>query len=124
MRLSTEKGPFVFNHRYLSDKREQCPVVFNPIEHVWDIMERRLRREYPNLINSTALERALQQIWNTIPQLQFARCISMVRRLRTVIESRGDHVITVTPEIFPPQGLKTRDSELQNAFWKLDTIFY
>jgi len=30
----------------------------NPIEHVWDIMGRRLRREYPNLQNLAALERA------------------------------------------------------------------
>lgn len=61
----------------------------NPIEHVWDIMGRRLRREYPNLLNLAALERALQQIWNSIPQPEIARCINMAERLRAVIESRG-----------------------------------
>lgn len=61
----------------------------NPIEHVWDIMGRRLRREYPNLQNLAALERALLQIWNTIPQPQIARCINMAERLAAVIENRG-----------------------------------
>jgi len=61
----------------------------NPIEHVWDIMGRRLRREYPNFQNLAALERALQQIWNTIPQPEITRCINMAERLRAVIENRG-----------------------------------
>lgn len=61
----------------------------NPIEHVWDIMGRRLRREYPNLHNLGELEHALQRIWNTIPQVQISRCINMAERLRAVIESRG-----------------------------------
>lgn len=61
----------------------------NPIEHVWDIMGRRLRREYPNLQNLAALERALQHIWNTIPQPQITVCINMAERLRAVIENRG-----------------------------------
>lgn len=61
----------------------------NPIEHVWDIMGRRLSREYPNLQNLAALERALQQIWNTIPQPEITRCINMAERFRAVIENRG-----------------------------------
>lgn len=61
----------------------------NPIEHVWDIMGRRLQREYPNLGNIGELERALHRIWNTIPQPEITRCINMAERLRAVIESRG-----------------------------------
>lgn len=61
----------------------------NPIEHVWDMMGRRLRTEYPNLQNLAALERALQQIWDTIPQALIARRINMADRLRAVIENRG-----------------------------------
>ena len=61
----------------------------NPIEHVWEIMGRRLRRENPNLQNMAALERALLQIWNTILQRQISRCINMAERLAAVIENRG-----------------------------------
>lgn len=61
----------------------------NPIKHVWDIMGRRLRREYPNLQNLAALERAFLQIWNTIPQPHIVRCINMAESLAVVIENRG-----------------------------------
>lgn len=61
----------------------------NPIEHVWDIMGRRLRREYPNLPNLAALERALARIWRTISQSAIRRCINMPERLGAVIRSRG-----------------------------------
>lgn len=61
----------------------------NPIEHVWDIMGRRLRREYPNIPNLASLEHALQHVWNTIPQPQISRCINMAERLTAVIENKG-----------------------------------
>lgn len=61
----------------------------NPIEHVWDMMGRRLRQEYPNLQNLAALERALVRIWQTIPQARIRRCINMADRLGAVIEARG-----------------------------------
>lgn len=35
----------------------------NPIEHVWDIMGRRLRQNNPNLRNLVALERVFIEIW-------------------------------------------------------------
>lgn len=63
----------------------------NPIEHVWDIMGRRLRREYPNLPNLASLEQALVRIWRTIPQAAIRRCINMTDRLNAVIRGRGGH---------------------------------
>lgn len=62
----------------------------NPIEHVWDIMGRRLRQDYPNLRNLAAVEEALNEIWRRIPQQMIRNCISnMPQRLRAVIRSRG-----------------------------------
>lgn len=62
----------------------------NPIEHVWDIMGRRLRENYPNLLNLAALERALVEISRRIPQSMIRNCISnMPDRLEAVIKSRG-----------------------------------
>jgi len=61
----------------------------NPIEHVWDMMGRRLRREYPGLQTLAALERALQRIWRTIPMAAIRRCINMAEQLRPVIRARG-----------------------------------
>lgn len=62
----------------------------NPIEHVWDILKRRLRQNYPNLRTLAALERALIETWRQIPQSMIRNCISnMPERLRVVIRSRG-----------------------------------
>lgn len=61
----------------------------NPIEHVWDILGRRLRRQYPNLANLRQLADALRQIWNRIPQVKIRKCINMCNRLREVIVRRG-----------------------------------
>lgn len=61
----------------------------NPIEHVWDLMGRRLRN-YPRQPTTLAeLERVLQQIWQEIPQNEINRCISMRNRLLEVIRRRG-----------------------------------
>lgn len=62
----------------------------NPIEHVWDVLGRRLRENYPNLNNLAALERALIATWRRIPQSMIRNCISNMRaRLQAVIRSRG-----------------------------------
>jgi hypothetical protein len=63
----------------------------NPIEHVWDIKARRLRR-FPQQANSLEeLRRHLQQTWDEIPQEGIHNLIwSMPQRVREYIANHGD----------------------------------
>ncbi|CAD6212760.1 GSCOCG00012814001-RA-CDS, partial [Cotesia congregata] len=61
----------------------------NPIENVWDMFERRLHRDYPQLHNLQQLTQALLRCWQRISQRDIRRCINMQERLRTVIRNRG-----------------------------------
>lgn len=61
----------------------------NPIEHVWDMLGRRLRRDYPQLHNLQQLTQALLRCWQGISQRDIRRCINMQDRLRAVIRNRG-----------------------------------
>lgn len=61
----------------------------NPIEHVWDMLGRRLRRDYPQLHNLEQLTQALLQCWQGIMQRDIQRCINMRERLEAVIRNRG-----------------------------------
>lgn len=61
----------------------------NPIEHIWDEMERRLRRREEQPRNLDQLGEALRQIWLEIPQNTIQRCINMRERLQAVIDQRG-----------------------------------
>lgn len=61
----------------------------NPIEHVWDIMGRRLQNLERPPTNLQQLEIALQQIWHEIPQATIRACINMHDRLQEVIQRRG-----------------------------------
>ena len=64
----------------------------NPIEHLWDILGRRVRQRDPPVNNLNELIAALQQEWNRIPQNQIQRLIhGMRRRLEAVIRARGGH---------------------------------
>jgi transposase len=62
----------------------------NPIEHVWDILGRRMQhRVYENL---NQLFDALQEEWDAIPQEELDYLIdSMPRRVGSVIEKHGGH---------------------------------
>ena len=58
----------------------------NPIEHVWDSLDRRLRRR-PNPPANVFI-----QEWNNIPQAKINTLVnSMRRRCTAVVNSRGDH---------------------------------
>lgn len=61
----------------------------NPIEHVWDIMGRRLRDLARQPVNLEDLSQTLVQIWNDIPQEEIRACITMRNRLQAVIQQRG-----------------------------------
>lgn len=61
----------------------------NPIEHVWDMMGRRLRNLERPPANLQQLERILNEIWHEIPQDSIRACINMQERLAEVIRQRG-----------------------------------
>jgi transposase len=112
LRSSAQKLGLLQNFRFYQDNdpkhcanstREwliwNCPHILapppqspdcNPIEHVWDYLDRKLR-ETP--ISSTAeLRKRLQDEWNQIP-VQFLEdlVLSMPRRLEAVLNARGGH---------------------------------
>lgn len=62
----------------------------NPIEHVWDVLGRRMLHHTPGNLNE--LFDALREEWNSIPQEQLDSLISgMPRRVGMVIRKRGGH---------------------------------
>ena len=64
----------------------------SPIEHVWDILGKRIRQRVPRPRMLQALGAALQEEWKRIPQLQIARFIrSMHRRCVACIDATGGH---------------------------------
>lgn len=64
----------------------------NPIEHVWDIMYRRIRQRAAAPQTVQELTNALIQVWQEIPQDTIRRLIrSMPRRCRECIQARGGH---------------------------------
>ena len=62
----------------------------NPIEHVWDEMKRRLRRQVLAPRNSQELRNVVVQEWENLPQGVIQNLIqSMPRRLQAVVTARG-----------------------------------
>ena len=64
----------------------------SPIEHLWDELNRRIRRRPVPPPTLQALEVALVQEWNRIPQATIRRLIgSMRQRCRVCVNNRGGH---------------------------------
>ena len=64
----------------------------SPIEHLWDEMERRLRRLPNQPVTLLELKRALVQIWNAIPQVTLTNLVrSMRNRCAECIAANGGH---------------------------------
>ncbi|KAK7116305.1 hypothetical protein V1264_002010 [Littorina saxatilis] len=64
----------------------------NPIEHLWDELDRRVRRREEAPANHRDLLQALQEEWDTIPQQDIRHLIqSMPRRCRAVVAAQGSH---------------------------------
>lgn len=61
----------------------------NSIEHLWNIMGRRIRELERPLTNLQQLEAALHQIWHEIPQTAIRACINICERLQEIIRRRG-----------------------------------
>ena len=65
----------------------------NPIEHLWDIMFRSIRRRQVAPQTLQELTDALRQIWEDIPQDTIRRLIrSMPRHCQACIQARGGHI--------------------------------
>ena len=64
----------------------------NPIEHLWDQLDKRVRRRQQQPHTRQQLVNVLQEEWRRIPQRRIRRLIqSMPRRCRAVIDARGGH---------------------------------
>jgi len=64
----------------------------NPIEHLWDILGRRVRARDPPVQNLQELTHALHDEWQQIPQQKIRRLVSsMRRRVENVIHVRGGY---------------------------------
>lgn len=64
----------------------------NPIEHVWDMLGRRIRRRQRPSENLQELREALLQEWENIPQEAISNLIQgMPRRMDAVIQCRGSN---------------------------------
>ena len=62
----------------------------NPLEHVWDMLGRRIQHRDPPPQNLAQLEAALHEEWQQFPQERFQRLVrGMRRRLQAVIQVRG-----------------------------------
>ena len=86
------------NMRYLQNNNIdvlEWPSVspdLSPIEHLWDKLDRRIRRRLVQLQTLQALTQALIQEWAAIPMITVRRLIrSMRRRCVSVINARGGH---------------------------------
>lgn len=68
-----------------------CSPDLNPIEHLWDHLDRQLRKG-PQPANLRVLERELINIWENIPQrFVFNYINSMRQRCLDVIRAQGGH---------------------------------
>jgi hypothetical protein len=64
----------------------------NPIEHLWDNIDRSIRQNYGVFHTVVQLEQTLLHEWEMIPQAEIVVLItSMPRRLKAVIQARGQN---------------------------------
>jgi len=69
----------------------------SPIEHVWDVLGRRVRRRRNQPTNLQELNQALREEWDNIPPNVMRRYIgSMRRRCNAVIQANGGHTLCLT----------------------------
>ena len=68
----------------------QSPDI-NPIENLWDILERRVRKYKSLPTNKNDFFTLLKEEWDSIDESQLVRLVkSMPNRIKTVIKSKGN----------------------------------
>jgi transposase len=64
----------------------------NPIEHIWDMLGRRIQARAPPVQNIRQLEAALHRDWQQLSQQDIRRLTGgMRRRIEAVIQARGNY---------------------------------
>lgn len=64
----------------------------NPLEHIWDLIGRRVQARDPPVQNLAQLEAALHEEWQQLPLDRIRRFTSsMRRRIQAVIRARGGY---------------------------------
>ncbi|GBM62745.1 hypothetical protein AVEN_63319-1 [Araneus ventricosus] len=62
----------------------------NPMEHIWDVMERQLRTQTPPCPNSSTLRERCLDIWyNLFPAMYQKLVTSIPRRDAAVLKAKG-----------------------------------
>ena len=65
----------------------------NPIEHIWDMLDRRIQAREPPVQNIRQLEAALYREWQQLSQQDIRRLTGgMRRRVEAVIQARGGYI--------------------------------
>ena len=77
---------------YLNNVNVLPSPDMNPIEHLWDYLDRQLRQRVPPPANGQQLEEVLLDVWCRIPADVIRRLTtSMRRRVLACIDARGGH---------------------------------
>jgi transposase len=64
----------------------------NPIEHIWDMLGRRIQAQEPPVQNICQLEAALHREWQQLSQQDIRRLTRRMRhRVEVVIQARGGY---------------------------------
>ncbi len=84
--------------QYLQANNVQClswpPYLpdINPIEHVWDHIDRQVRARQPPPRNHAELRQALIEEWHNYPQHKINRLVTSVpRRIQAMLRANGGH---------------------------------
>ncbi|GFX07747.1 transposable element Tcb2 transposase [Trichonephila clavipes] len=83
---------FLFEEGIVQKEWPAYSPDMNPIEHVWDALEKRVAGRQPPAQTLQELERALLEEWDRIPQLVINSLIdSISQRFSTFLAVRGNH---------------------------------
>ncbi|GBL94520.1 Transposable element Tc1 transposase [Araneus ventricosus] len=65
----------------------------NPMEHIWDVMERQLRAQTPPCPNISTLRDRCLDIWYNLSPVMYQKLVaSMPRRVVAVLKAKGDAI--------------------------------
>ncbi|GFW47202.1 transposable element Tcb2 transposase [Trichonephila clavipes] len=101
----------------------------NPIEHVWNFLDRRLAARTLPPVTIRELRLALQDEWAAMPQqLIDSLILSMGRRCETCLAVRGDHIPFTKERMFlaghPSQGCFGLQSHCAPCYFFNQASFY